>query len=167
MRATTLLAATVLLALLGWLVARWYWAGDEQAIRVALDELATSVSEPAGEGVEALARAARLGQFFAPDVVVDLGQPFPVITDRDTLMAMAANAHVPGQELEVRFVDVEVKVLPGGAEAVVHLTVTAAGTGRSFDRGLDARELEMGWRKRGGTWEIARVTGVETLERPR
>jgi hypothetical protein len=82
-------------------------------------------------------------------------------------MAMAAKAAVPGQGLDVRFVDVEVDVAPGGADAVARMTATVAERGVAADRGIDARELEMAWRKMDGDWLIARVTGIETLQRPR
>jgi hypothetical protein len=47
------------------------------------------------------------------------------------------------------------------------MTATVADRGGLADRGIDARELEMAWRKVDGNWVIARVTGIETLQRPR
>ena len=125
------------------------------------------MSEPGGDGLGQMARAARLGSFFAQDVVVDLGRPYSRLEGRDTIMALAAKMQVPGEGLDVRFVDVAIDVAPAGADAVVHLTATVASRGRPFESGLDAKELEMAWRKVDDTWVIARVTGVETLERPR
>ena len=158
----------VALVALGYFGYRWYaGTGDEGRIRAALEELAAAVSEPGAEGLAQMTRAAALGGFFAPDVEVDLGPPFAPFRGRDTIMAMAAKAAVPGQGLDVRFVDVEVDVAPGGADAVARMTATVAERGVAADRGIDARELEMAWRKVDGDWVIARVTGIETLQRPR
>ena len=167
MRTVTRLAFVLALAGLGYVLYSWDWPSDEGRIRDALDDLAATVSEPGGDGLGQMARAARLGGFFAQDVVVDLGGPYSRLEGRDTIMALAAKTQVPGEGLDVRFVDVSVDVAPGGADAVVHLTATVASRGRPFENGLDAKELEMAWRKVDDTWVIARVTGVDTLERPR
>jgi hypothetical protein len=167
MRTVTRLALGLALVGLGYVLYSWYWPGDEGRIQAALDDLATTVGEPGGDGIGQMARAAHIGSFFARDVVVDLGQPFSRIDGRDTLMALAAKMQVPGEGLDVRFVDVSIDVAPGGADATVHLTATVASRGRPFDNGLDAKELEMEWRKVDDTWLIARVTGVSPLERPR
>lgn len=157
--------ALVALAYFGY---RWYaGAGDEGRIRAALEELAAAVSEPGGEGLAQLTHAAALGAFFAADVEVNPGAPYAPFRGRDTLMAMAAKVSAPGQGLDVRFVDVEVDVAPGGTEAVARMTATVAERGALADRGIDAREIEMAWRKTDGNWVIARVTGIETLRRPR
>jgi hypothetical protein len=167
MRTVMRLAFVLALAGLGYVLYSWYWPSDEGRIRDALDDLAATVSEPDGDGLGQMARAARLGSFFAQDVVVDLGAPYGRIEGRDTVMALAAKAPVPGEGLDVRFVDVSIDVAPGGEDAVVHLTATVASRGRPFDSSLDAKELEMAWRKVDDTWVIARVIGVSPLERPR
>lgn len=167
MRTVMRLALVLALAGLGYVLYSWYWPSDEGRIRDALDDLAATVSEPGGDGLGQMARAARLGGFFARDVVVDLGRGYTRIEGRDTLMALAAKAQVPGEGMDVRFVDVEIDVAPGGEDAVVHLTATVLGRGRPFESGLDAKELEMAWRKVDDTWVITRVTGVDALERPR
>ena len=167
MRTVMRLALVLALAGLGYVLYSWYWPSDEGRIRDALDDLAATVSEPGGDGLGQMARAARLGGFFAQDVVVDLGRPYTRIEGRDTIMALAAKVQVPGEGMDVRFVDVTVEVAPGGADAVVHLTATVASRGRPLENSLDAKELEMTWRKVDDTWLIARVTGVDTLERPR
>jgi len=158
----------VALVALGYFGYRWYaGSGDEGRIRAALEELAATVSEPGAEGLGQVTHAAALGGFFAPDVEVDLGAPFTPFRGRDTIMAMAAKAAVPGQGLDVRFVDVEVEVAPGGTDATTRMTATVADRGGRAQGGIDARELEMTWRKTDGQWVIARVTGIETLQRPR
>lgn len=158
----------VALVALGYFAFRWFTsAGDEGRIRAALDELAATVSQSAGEGLSQMTRAAKLGSFFAPDVEIDLGPPYTPFRGRDTIMAMAAKAAVPGEGFDVRFVDVEVDLAPGGTDAIARMTATVRDRGGTFDRGLDAREFEMAWRKTEGEWVIRRVTGIQALERPR
>ena len=162
------IVSVVALVALGYFGYRWYASsGDEERIRAALEELAATVSQSGGEGLAQMTRAATLGSFFAPDVEVDLGAPYAPFRGRDTIMALAAKAAVPGEGFDVRFVDVEVDVAPGGTDATARMTATLADRGGLLDRGLDARELEMAWRKVDGGWLIARVTGIETLQRPR
>ena len=158
----------IALVAFGYVGYRWYaGAGDEGRIRAALEELATTLGAPGAEGFAQMTRAAALGAFFAPDVEVDLGAPYTPFHGRDTIMAMAAKAVAPGQGVDVRFVDVEVDVAPGGTEATARMTATVDDRGGLLDRGFDARELEMAWRNVDGNWVIARVTGIETLQRPR
>lgn len=160
--------SVVALVAIGYFGYRWYASStDEARIRAALDDLAATVSESGGEGLSQMTRAATLGSFFAPDVEIDLGAPWAPFRGRDTIMAMAAKANVPGEGLDVRFVDVEVDVAPDGLNATARMTATATDRGDLVERGFDARELEMAWRKVEGQWLIARVTGIETLERPR
>jgi len=158
----------VALIALGYFAFRWFLSpGDEGRIRAALDELAATVSQSGGEGLSQMTRAAKLGSFFAVDVEIDLGPPYTPFRGRETIMAMAAKAAVPGEGLDVRFVDVEVEVAPGGTDAITRMTAIVSDRSGAFDRGLDAREFEMVWRKTEGEWVIQRVTGIQALERPR
>lgn len=154
------------------LVAAYYayqtlFPDDEGRIRAALDDLAAMVSQSGGEGFAQMARAAKLGSFFTRDIVVDLGPPFSPIRGRDTVMALAAKAQIPGEGFHVRFVDVTVTVDPSGLSAVVALTATVQGRSLGELQAIDAKELEMDFRQVDGDWLIDRVTGVATLERPR
>jgi len=158
----------VLLALALYFALTRLWPDDERRIRDTLDELAAVVSAPAGDGIALVTRAAQLGSFFADDVVIDLGRPFNPIHGRETIVGLAARMQIPGEGLDVRFVDVTVDLLPGGDVAVVRLTATVRAHGQSvLDRTLDAKELEMRLRKVGGDWTIDEVLGVETIERVR
>jgi ketosteroid isomerase-like protein len=148
-------------------VFRWWRPSDERRIRAVLEALAEAASEPAGEGLEPLARAAALGRFFTEDVVVDLGPSRRPIEGRDTLVALAAQARPPAGGLRVRFVDVTVTVEAGGATATTRATALVRGTVPGDPEAADARELTMGFRKVGGAWLIARVAAVEPLERVR
>ena len=154
------------------LVAAYYayqtlFPDDEGRIRTALDELATTVSQSGGEGLSQVTRAARFGSFFTQDVVVDLGPPFSPIHGRDTIMALAARSQIPGEGFNVRFVDVTVTVDLSGLAATASMTATVQGRSLGDLQAIDAKELEMAFRKIDGEWRIDRVTGVQAIERPR
>jgi hypothetical protein len=146
---------------------RWWSPDEEDRIRAALDDLAEVVSHSNGGGLSQMTRAARLGSFFADDVTVDLGPPFQPIQGRDTIMALAARAQVPGEGLDVRFVDIDVMLRADGLAATVHLTATVRGSSVGDLQAIDAKELVMGLRKIDGEWRIDRVTGIQPLERPK
>src|SRR5687767_6775614 len=82
-------AAVVLGAAAVWV---WMQAGsrEERQIRQRLDALTAEVNAGSPDGIGALARAARIGQFLAPDVVVELGKGSPPIHGRETVIGMAA-----------------------------------------------------------------------------
>jgi len=146
---------------------RWCFPDDEAVIRTRLDDLAATVSHSSAEGFAQLTRAAKFGTFFTEDVVIEIGGGVASIRGRDTVMALAAKAQVPGEGFTIRFVDVTVVVDPSGLSALATMTATAQGRSLGDYQAIDARELEMGWRKVDGEWQIDRVTGVETLQRPK
>ncbi len=146
---------------------RRYFPDDEAVIRARLDDLAATVSHTGGgEGFSTLTRAAKFGTFFTQDVVIDIGGGFAPIQGRDMVLALAAKAQVPGEGFTIRFVDVTVVVDPSGLSALATMTATAQGRSLGDFQAIDARELEMAWRKNDGEWQIDRVTGVEAIQRP-
>jgi hypothetical protein len=140
---------------------------DNHRIRTVLDDLAATVSHTGGDGLSQLTQAAKLGRFFTQDVVIDLGSGFSPIRGRDTVMALAAKAQIPGEGFHVRFVDVTVSVDPSGVRAVAGMTATVQGRSLSDLQAIDAKELEMELQKVDGEWRIDRVIGVEAIQRPR
>ena len=147
---------------------RWYFPDDEAVIRARLDDLAATVSHTGGgEGFSMIARAAKFGTFFTQDVLIEIGGGFAPIRGRDTVLAIAAKAQVPGEGFIISFVDVTVTVEPSGSSALATLTATAQGRSLGDLQAIDARELEMAFLKVDGEWQIDRVTGVETIQRPR
>ncbi len=151
----------------GYFAYGWLFPSDERLIRAALNDLAATVSQSGGEGLAQMARAAKLGQLFTEDVVVQLGPGFAPIRGRDTIMALAAKAQVPGEGFTVRFVDVTVAVDASGLAATADLTATVQGRSLGDLQAIDAKELEIAFRKVGQDWLIERVTGVNAIERPR
>jgi hypothetical protein len=167
MRATIRIIAIVAALVAAYYGYQTWFPDDEGRIRTALDELATTVSQSGGEGLSQVARAARFGSFFTQDVVVDLGPPFSPIHGRDTIMALAARSQIPGEGFTVRFVDVAVTVDLSGLAATASMTATVQGRSLGDLQAIDAKELEMAFRKIDGEWRIDRVTGVQAIERPR
>ena len=168
MRALVRVVAVLVALAAAYYAYRWYFPDDEAVIRARLDDLAATVSHSGGgEGFSMLTRAAKFGTFFTQDVVIEIGGGVASIRGRDTVMALAAKAQVPGEGFTIRFVDVTVVVDPSGLSALATMTATAQGRSLGDYQAIDARELEMGWRKVDGEWQIDRVTGVETLQRPK
>src|SRR5215217_4635535 len=70
-----------------------YWwrtsaSPDEREIRRLFKDFAAELNAGTTTGFGTAAHIARLSEFFAPDLVVELGQGSPPIQGRDTLMGM-------------------------------------------------------------------------------
>lgn len=147
----------------------WLWhvylRGDEAIIRERLEDLAAAVNEGTTDGLGLVARAATIGSFFAEDVVVDFGDGSPPIHGRDTVMGTAARLQPRTPAFTVALDDVTVH-LTGELAAEVSLTATfTRDDPEGRDESIDARELNVGMRKIEGTWLIAHVMTVETLNK--
>lgn len=152
--------AVLLVAFFGW---RALYPNDERLIEQRLSALQDDVNTGGTEGIGSLARAARIGSYFTPDVVVDQGQGTAPIIGRETLIGMAARLEPRTMAYRLKFDDVGVRVAPDGATAEVALTVSFIGRAVSTgEESIDAREFAFGMTK-DGLWQIARVTAVDTL----
>jgi hypothetical protein len=165
MPARTVRIFAIAVAVLTASVAVWRWfGGEERAIRTRLEGLRDEVNAGAKEGLESVARAAAIGSYFTPDVVVDLGQGTAPIAGRETLMGMAARLQPRTAAFRLEVQDVGVALRPDGEAADVNLTATFARRSVSTgEESLDAREFSAVMAKDGGTWRIARLTAVDTL----
>lgn len=155
-------------AVTGLAVAALAWAlwpeSDERAIRRRLNAVAEEANTKSGEGLEAVAKAARVGAYFTEDVVVGLGADAPPVSGRQTLIAMATRLQAPAASLVVALEDITVAKRPDTRVADVTLTATITRTDTaSGERTMDARELALEMHQEGGEWLIARVTAVDTL----
>lgn len=160
------IAGVVILVLLGgaaWFVMR---ADDEGApVQRRLQAFADAVNRSTIDGIGPEARAEELASYFTEDVDVDLGGGSPPIKGRDTLIGMAERLQPRTAMFRLKFEDVTVAMSPGGEAADVHLT--AEFIRRSITSGeesLDAREFTIGMRRIGDTWQIARMTAIDTLK---
>lgn len=157
----------VLVLLVAGVLGLWTWSSryppQEREIRARLDEFTAAFNAAPGNGLSGLAHAARLGQFFTEDVVVELGQGSPPLHGRDTLMGMAARLQPRTAEYRLEIADVHVDVR-SDHEAEVALTALLHARSRaSAADSLDAREFAAEVRKEGGAWRVSRVIAVDTL----
>ena len=161
-RRTLVLAAIAAAILAAWFWRAW-WPSDEQRIYRRLQAFAADFNAGTTDGFGTVARAAKLGGYFAEDVVVDLGSGTPPIQGRDTLTGMAARLQPRTAAFTLELVDVNPTVHKDGTADV---SLTAAFKRRSLATGeesIDARELAVKLRKTGGDWRIARVTAVSAF----
>jgi ketosteroid isomerase-like protein len=157
---------TVVLLLLVWFAYRHLFPNDEAQIRAVLDAVADALGDGAAEGsdVRRLARAASIRSLLDADITVEAGPPFIRLQGRDTIIGTVARLNGSVEDLEVGFDDVQVTVAPDGATAHVYLTAEAQFRDGSGARGLEARELDITFRKQDGDWLVADVALVQTLE---
>ena len=145
----------------------WMWrhsaTPDERAIRGRFDEFAAEFNASTTDGLGTVARAARIGDYFTPDVVVDLGEGSAPIQGRETLMGMAARLQPRTAAFVLEFEDV---TLDGLHDARAEVTFTLMIRRRNMTSGeesLDAREFSAEMQKSGGQWRIARAVAIDTL----
>ena len=161
-RAQAVTGAAVLLCIAGW----WMWRSGgsppEREIRQRLHSLAGEFNGAATDGLGTVARAARIGQFFTPDVVVELGQGSPPIHGRDTVIGMTARLQPRTAAFVVKLEDVSVELLDSTrAEATMTLVIRRRSVA-SGEESLDAREFSAELRH-DGVWRIGRVVAIDTL----
>lgn len=132
---------------------------EERRIRAQLDGLVETVNAPPAEGIDGLARAARIGNAFTPDVVVDFGDG-PPTRGRETIMAVASRLQDRARTVKVSIQDVDVVVSSDRSSADVDLTVIV-----TTNDSTDAREFQVQMLKPDGTWLISRATVVRVLRK--
>ena len=139
---------------------------DEAMIRNELSSLAavcSKLSDNSGELV-IMGKANRLKTLFTQDCVISVGRPVPEMTGVDTLAAVFFQAMRTVSEMEVTFVDISVTVDDVRVSATTTMTARATeARGVGSSRELQAREIQMLWRKVDGTWKIAKATVVKIL----
>ena len=156
-----LLAALVALGIWLWTV---FFPSPEKIIRQRLDKVAKESSfAPNESALTRLAAAEGLANYFATNVEVSIDTR---VADRQefvgrsqiTQAAMAARSQLGS--LNVKFLDVTVKVTPDKQSAIADLTVDANVSGQP-----DAivQEVKITLRKIDGQWLITRVATVRVL----
>jgi hypothetical protein len=149
-------------------LAYFAWRGrasdDERAIRARIEALQTEINNVPTVGLGTVAHAAQVGSYFTDDITIELGEGALPIHGRDTLVGMAARLQPRTAAFRLEIDDVSVEMVPGAEAADVLLT--ASFVRRSLPTGeesRDAREFSLVCRKNAGTWQIARVTAIDTL----
>ncbi len=151
----------VIVAVIVW---RGRTSGDERAIRGRIEDFRSEINAITTDGLGSAVRAAKIGSFFTENGTVELGEGSPPIHGRETLMGMAARLQPRTAAFRMDLDDIGVELAPGGAAADV--TLTASFIRRSMSTGeesRDAREYALVFVKAGGTWQISKITAIDTL----
>jgi hypothetical protein len=136
---------------------------EEREIRSRLHALAAEFNASTTDGLGTVARAARIGQFFTSEVVVELGQGSPPIHGRETLIGMAARLQPRTAAFIIELDDIGIDHLQDGrADVVLTLVIRRRAVGSGEDS-LDAREFSAELRRDEGEWRLARVSAIDTL----
>lgn len=158
-------AVLLAIAALG-LLAFWFWwrapSSTEREVRNVFDNLIAEFNSGTTEGFGTVAHAARVGAFFTPDVVVELGQGTAAIQGRETLMGMTARLQPRTAAFAVELDDVTVE-FRDAVHADVTLTVVIRRRSGESGESIDAREFATEVINHGAGWKISRVIAVDTL----
>jgi SnoaL-like domain len=153
------------IAAAGWYGWRWFFPDDEALIRAVLTRIEENVGGNHQDGeVGRLARAASLRAEFDQHITIDAGPPFSTLSGRDAVIGAAARLNTSVPDVELRFVDVQVSMAPDRASANVYMTAEATFREARGGQALEARELDVTFRKADGAWVISNVNLVRTLE---
>jgi hypothetical protein len=143
----------------------WLWQGraspQEKQIRRRVADFTAEFNSATPDGLGIAARAARLGQFFTSDAVVELGRGSTAIHGRDTLMGMAARLQPRTADVTLELTDVNVEIVDE-ARAEITLTVVTRRRGAG-EESLDAREFVAEMQYIDGDWRASRVAAVDTF----
>lgn len=156
------IAAAIVIVAVAWGAYTW-WPSEERRVRKRLAALADTLNDAPRDGLQAVARGARLASFFDPDVVLDPGEGRAPIAGREQLVALASRAPDDRGAFRVSFVDVTVAV--DGETASSRMTATIEWRDSNQQPNVDAREATLDWRKRDG-WRITKITAVAPMEKP-
>jgi hypothetical protein len=164
-RIVAVLAALAGAATYGW---KWLFPDDEAQIHALLERIADGIGAGADDGegnVSRLARAASLRHDFDSDVTIDAGPPFEKLRGRDAIIGTAATVHGSVRNLVVSFTDVTVDVDRALGGATANLTAEARFDAAGGGRSLEAREVDVAFKRIDGSWVVSAVTLVQTLRR--
>jgi hypothetical protein len=156
-------AALLAFAVAAFFVWRGRSSGDERAIHSRIESLRTEINGTAAGGLHSASRAAQIGSYFTEDAVVDFGRGASPITGRSTLIGMALRLQPRTSAFRLDIDDVGVEMRPGASEAEVTLTASFMLRSSTGEESRDAREFLLVLTRASGTWQIARVTAIDTL----
>lgn len=140
---------------------------DEYRIKKNLKLLAASVSKYRDideEGIAFLKKVARMKSLFFKDCTIMVGKPVPVIQGIEELIAFYTHAMRTVSEIKVTFHDISVVVEEDRKTAKTLMTAKADSPDlQEGGDSIDAREVEMIWKKYEGKWKITTVNEVKIL----
>lgn len=145
----------------------WMWRSAatpaERAIRNRFQQFAEELNAGTTDGLGTIARAARIGQFFTPDVVVELGRGSPPIHGRETLIGMSARLQPRTAAFVFEFSDVTIDVVDQTRAEVAFTMVIRRRSMESRQESIDAREFSVEMRNTDGEWRVSRAVAIDTL----
>jgi hypothetical protein len=155
---------TVLMTALGcaalWVGGYWLFMGDgdEKIIHRHFDRLVELAEKGEAESfIVAISQSREAAQLFAPEAVVELGSPLPLIVGRSDLQGFLIQVRQSVQSIDIRILDRELVVAADGATA--RMEVEARGrVSYAGDQGHETRRFILEWIKVEGDWLINRVT---------
>lgn len=137
----------------------------EERIRRVLREAAGTASFGSDSGnLARLAAIHRLGGYFTPDaeIVVDMpGAALHRVMGRDEVRQIAAGMRSAVQALEVRMMEMDVRMEPGGGSGRVHVVVSVRVDGAEE---VWISEFKLLLVEVEGDWLIRRVDPVKSLQ---
>ena len=144
----------------------WHYLSPTPEVRVRkqLAQLARAASIAPNEAPLAkLAKAQRLAELFSSDAQVNVdvpGRAGQSFSGREEVQQAALGARAVLNNLEVKFVDITVKIGPEHNSGLTHLTATATLPGEKIP---EVQELEIGFTNINQSWLVNRVQTVKTL----
>ena len=154
----------VALAIAG--AALWWWRGGssaEREVRALFAGFAREFNSGASDGIGLLARAAHIGDYFTPDVVIELGQGSPPIQGRETLMGMASRLQPRTSAFVLEFDDVNVEFADPDHGEVTFTALFRRRSQGSGEESIDAREFAGDVVRASGRWRVSKVTAIDKL----
>lgn len=155
--------ATLLVLAAGAAVWHYGLSPEERQIRKRLRAFAAEFNDGASDGLGLIARAARLGSYFTPDIVLELGGGSPPIQGRGTLIGMATRLQPRTAAFVMELDDVNVERIEGSHAEVVLTVLIRRKSFASGEESIDAREFAVRLRKEDGEWRMNQVVAVDTL----
>jgi hypothetical protein len=155
---------SIIIIVCGGLWTRKQGASDEEpTVRRQLNRLLAEFNGATTDRVDATVRAARIGQFFTSQVVVDLRKGSSRIHGRDELTRIAAQM-LPGTTAYVgRLADLQVHLVdPDKAEATFTLLIRPRSVSAD-EPSIQAMEVSAEIRKVDGVWRVSQARAVDTL----
>jgi len=114
--------------------------------------------------VMALANIQKIKTLFTRNCRIAVGAPIPEIRGHDMLMSTVYQARKMVNKIDVDFYDISIII--GDKQVTARTTMTVKATGpdsRGDKQVIEAREIEMRWKKIENRWKIAEVQVIRTL----
>jgi len=134
---------------------------DQNEIRGQLSALITEFNGSSAEFSDSTARAARIGQYFTPNVIIEFGKGRSTIQDRETLVGMASRLLPRLSAFAAALADTDIRVLDNSRADVTVTLLTHDRISDSHDFG--PCELSLRLLKVEGAWRIRHVELVDVF----